>query len=75
MKLFQESLCYFTQTEYDSLWQPYQIIDTTFTTSFHSLIREANKKIYRRSPSSSEYQLYNWSFPTMSPIDSVVYGS
>ena len=75
MKLFQESLCYFTHTEYDSLFQPYQIIDTSFTTSFHSLIREADKKIYRRSPSSSEYQQYNFSLPTMSPIDSVVYGS
>ena len=75
MKLFQESLCYYTHTEYDSLWQPYQLIDTSFTTSFHSLIREAEKKIYRRNASYNEYQLYNFAVPDTSRIDSVVNGS
>jgi hypothetical protein len=75
MKLFQESLCYYTHTEYDSLWQPYQLIDTSFTTSFHSLIREAEKKIYRRNASYNEYQLYNFALPDTSRIDSVVNGS
>ena len=75
MKLFQESLCYYTHTEYDSLWQPYQLIDTSFTTSFHSLIREAGKKIYRRNASFNEYQLYNFSLPDSSNINSVVNGS
>jgi hypothetical protein len=75
MKLFQESLCYYTHTEYDSLWQPYQLIDTSFTTSFHSLIREVEKKIYRRNASYNEYQLYNFALPDTSRIDSVVNGS
>ena len=75
LKLFQESLCYYTHTEYDSLWQPYQLIDTSFTTSFHSLIREAEKKIYRRNASYNEYQLYNFALPDTSRIDSVVNGS
>lgn len=75
LKLFQESLCYYTHTEYDSLWQPYQLIDTSFTTSFHSLIREAEKKIYRRNASYNEYQLYNFALPDTSRIDSVVNAS
>jgi hypothetical protein len=73
--LFKETLCYFTQTQYDSLFQPYQLIDTSFTISFHSLIREADKKIYRRDASFNEYQQYNFGLPDMSPIDSVVSNS
>ena len=75
MKLFKETLCYFTQTQYDSLFQPYHLIDTSFTISFHSLIREADKKIYRRDASYNEYQQYNFGLPDMSPIDSVVSNS
>jgi hypothetical protein len=68
LKINQQSLCYYTHTEYDSLWQPYEVIDTNTTDGFALLMREANKQFIQRA-SDGEYLLYNFDLSDFTAIE------
>ncbi len=70
--LFYNDECIFTSYTFDSLGNPIIVKDTTNTSSFITLIREENKRIYTRAFLEEDVLRYNFDVPDNSPIDSMV---
>lgn len=58
-KIYSDVLCYYNQTEYDSLGNAYQVTDTSMSNSFVMLLREDDRKFIRRAV-NQEFVLYDF---------------
>jgi len=58
-KVFSDVVCYFNQTEYDSLGNPYVVSDTSTSISLAMLLREESGKFLRRF-GNQEAMLYDF---------------
>ncbi|MFM2286589.1 MAG: hypothetical protein RLZZ543_2086, partial [Bacteroidota bacterium] len=68
LKINLQTVCYYSHTEYDSLWEPYVLVDTNASNGFSLLLREANKQFIRRS-GETENLLYNFNLSDFTPIE------
>lgn len=75
-KLFDSSICIATETQFDSLGEPFQVIDTSMFTLFRGLIREENRKVYMMDLQENELLRYNFGYPDFTSVDLVApYGT
>jgi len=70
-KLYDSSTCYLITTQYDSLGEQIQTIDTSESYLLRAMLREENRKVYRLNTDGTEYWFYNFYQPDYALIDSV----
>ena len=75
-KLFDNSECIVTSTQYDSIGQPFQVVDTNISTLLRGFIREESRKIFMMDNSGNEVMRYNFGYPDFTSVDLVApYGT
>ena len=70
-KLFDNSVCLVTTTQFDSLGEPFQVVDTNISTLLRGYIREESRKIYMMDYSGNESMRYNFGYPDFTSVDLV----
>lgn len=70
-KLFDSSVCIVTSTQFDSIGEPFQVVDTNISTLFRGFIREESRKIYLMDNSGNESMRYNFGYPNYTSVDLV----
>jgi hypothetical protein len=75
-KLFDNSECLVTTTQFDSLGEPFQVVDTNISTLFRGFIREESRKVYLLDINGNESMRYNFGYPNFTSVDLVApYGT
>ncbi len=75
-KLFDNAECLVTTTQYDSLGEPFQVVDTNISTILRGYIREESRKVYLLDYNGNEAMRYNFGYPDFTSVDLVApYGT
>ena len=70
-KLFDNSECLVTTTQFDSIGEPFQVVDTNISTLFRGFVREESRKVFLMDINGNEAMRYNFGYPDFTSVDLV----